>query len=292
MSNPRRVLLTGAGGQLAAELAQAFSAPGYATLALDRKGLDIADAGAVERIVTAYQPHLILNPAAYNRVDDAETSPALAYEVNALGPRLLARAARALDAVMVHYSTDYVFDGAARQPYAEDDTPFPLGAYGVSKLAGEYFVRAEAPRSYVVRVSAVFGIAGRHSRHGNFVERMLSLAASGRHLRVVGDQVLAPTYAPDIARATRALVESECPPGIYHCAGAGSCSFFEYARAIFAEAGVAASLEETTAAAYGAAARRPAYSVLSTATLANRGITPPRHWRDALRDYLRARQST
>jgi dTDP-4-dehydrorhamnose reductase len=188
---------------------------------------------------------------------------------------------------VVHYSTDYVFDGTAREPYEEDDLPLPINAYGVSKLAGEYFVRAECAQSFVVRVSTVFGPAGRHSRHGNFVERMLGLARAGRHLRVVADQTACPTYAPDIAQATRALVESGSAPGVYHCAGAGSCSYFEFAQAIFAEAGVAATMEASTAAEYAAPARRPAYSVLSSARLAAQGITAPRHWREALQDYFR-----
>src|SRR5579862_2399623 len=171
-----RVLLTGADGQLAADLLSEFDAPVYEVFSCNRHALDITDAGAVARMIEQYRPHIILNTAAYNRVDDAEGHPADAFAVNALGPRNLALAARAReDTLLVHYSTDYVFDGTASVPYHEDTLPMPLSVYGVSKLAGEYFVRAGALRHYILRVSAVFGIAGRHSAAGNFVERMLAL---------------------------------------------------------------------------------------------------------------------
>ncbi len=287
-----RVLLTGADGQLAAELLQAFEAPAYDVVSCNRATLDIADAGAVSRMVEHHQPHIILNAAAYNRVDDAETHPVDAFAVNALGPRNLARAAHAREGtILVHYSTDYVFDGRASTPYSEDALPAPLSVYGASKLAGEYFVRAEAPCHYIMRVSGVFGIAGRHTVLGNFVERMLSLGRAGRHLRVVADQVTSPTYAPDIARVTRALIEGNHRHGLYHCASAGTCSWYEFAQAIFQEEGLEVSMEPTTAAAYGASARRPANAVLSSATLTGMGVYVPRHWREALREYVQIRRS-
>src|SRR5579883_970584 len=223
MSRPGalRVLLTGAGGQLAADLAAAFSAAGHEVIGRRREDLDIADGAALQALIDDVAPHVILNPAAFNRVDDAEKDPAPAFAVNAFGPRHLARAAARRGAVLVHYSTDYVVDGAKGAPYREDDEALPLSAYATSKLAGEQFVRALAPRHYVLRVCGLFGRAGRATRHGNFVETMLRAAAAGRALRVVADQIVAPTATRDVAAATLALLEQGAPYGLYHCTAAG-----------------------------------------------------------------------
>jgi dTDP-4-dehydrorhamnose reductase len=285
-----RVLLTGAGGQLAADLAATFTAAGHEVHSRRREDLDIADEQAVRAALDDLRPSVILNAAAYNRVDDAETDAALAFAVNAYGPRVLAPAGAHAGATLVHYSTDYVVDGTRRRPYTEADAPLPLSAYATSKLCGEYFVRALAPRHYVLRVCGLFGPAGRHTRHGNFVETMLRAAAAGRALRVVADQIVAPTAAHDVAVATLALVAGAAPYGLYHCTARGETSWYDYARAIFDIAGVTADLSPTTAAAYGAPARRPAYSILDNAKLEAAGAPRPRHWREALVEYLARRQ--
>ena len=285
-----RVLLTGAGGQLAADLAATFTAAGHEVHSRRREDLDIADERAVRLALDDVRPSVILNAAAYNRVDDAETDAAPAFAVNAYGPRVLARASADAGATLVHYSTDYVVDGARRRPYTEADAPLPLSAYATSKLCGEYFVRALAPRHYVLRVCGLFGQAGRHTRHGNFVETMLRAAAAGRALRVVADQIVAPTAARDVAVATLALVAGAAPYDLYHCTASGETSWYDYARAIFDIAGVSADLSPTTAAAYGAPARRPAYSILDNAKLEAAGAPRPRHWREALAEYLASRQ--
>src|ERR671936_618627 len=249
-----RVLLTGAGGQLAADLAATFTAAGHEVHARRREDLDIADERAVRLALDDVRPSVILNAAAYNRVDDAETDAPLAFAVNAYGPRVLARASADAGATLVHYSTDYVVDGARRRPYTEADAPLPLSAYATSKLCGEYFVRALAPRHYVLRVFA--------------------------------DQIVAPTAAHDVAVATLALVAGAAPYDLYHCTASGETSWYDYARAIFDIAGVTADLSPTTAAAYGAPARRPAYSILDNAKLAATGVPRPRHWREALVEYI------
>lgn len=287
-----RVLLTGAGGQLAADLAAAFSAAGHHVVGRRREELDIADEAAVRAVVDDLQPHVILNPAAYNRVDDAEKDPIPAFAANAFGPRVLARAAAHAGAVLVHYSTDYVVDGAKGAPYREDDEALPLSTYATSKLAGEHFARALAPRHYVLRVCGLFGLAGRSTRHGNFIETMLRAAAAGRALRVVSDQIVAPTATHDVAAATLALLEGQAPYGLYHCTAAGETSWYEYARAIFELAGMQADLSPTTAAQYGAPAPRPAYSILDNGKLAAAGVPRPRHWRDGLAEYLTSRQAS
>lgn len=284
-----RVLITGAGGQLAADLRAACAAAGYTVHAPRRAELDIADEEAVQSALDALRPELILNAAAYNRVDDAEAHPALAYAINALGPRLLARGAATLGATLVHYSTDYVVGGDRATPYHEDDPPAPRSAYATAKLAGEFFVRALVPRHYVLRVCGLFGLAGRSTRQGNFVETMLRAADAGRPLRVVTDQVVAPTSTADVARVTLDLVHRQAPYGLYHCTGRGETSWYDFARAIFEQAGLRPDLQPITALDYGAPALRPAYSILDNAKLGAAGVRRPAHWRDSLSVYLDAR---
>jgi dTDP-4-dehydrorhamnose reductase len=285
-----RILLTGAGGQLATDLHAVFAEAGHAVTAHRRQSLDIADQDAVRAAVEETGPDLILNPAAYNRVDEAERESELAFAVNALGPLHLARAAEERGALMVHYSTDYVMDGPDGVPLGESDLPRPLSAYAASKLAGEHLVAAYCARYYVVRVCGLFGQGGRSSRHGNFVETMLRLADAGRQIRVVADQVVAPTSSLDVARATLQMVQLGVAPGLYHCTAEGETSWYDYARAIFELAGVKAQLSATTAAEYGAAARRPSYSVLDNAKLEATGVARPRQWRTALNEYLALRR--
>ena len=286
-----RVLLTGAGGQLAADLIRVFVAAGHTVLGYLRDDLDIRDEAAVAAVLMEARPETILNTAAYNKVDDAERDMAAAFEGNAYGPRVLARAAADIGATLVHYSTDYVVDGLRRTPYGEHDIALPLSVYAASKLAGEHFVRALAPRHYVLRVCGLYGLAGRRTRHGNFVETMLRVAASGRPLKVVADQLIAPTATNDVAAATLALLETGAPSGLYHCTAGGETSWYDFARAIFDLTGVPADLSPTTAAAYGAPARRPDYSVLDNSKLEAAGVARPRAWHDALAAYLAARRT-
>lgn len=287
-----QIVLTGAGGQLAADLAQVFESRGHRIATFSREDLDIADEGAVRSTLDAVGPDLVLNPAAYNRVDAAEREIARAFSVNAYAPRLLARYCDERGITLVHYSTDYVVDGLKRTPYTEDDVACPISAYATSKLAGEHFVRAVSRRHYVVRVCGLFGPAGRRTRHGNFVETMLRAAGRGQPLHVVCDQVVAPTSTVDVAAATLALIDSGAPYGLYHCTASGETSWHDFARAIFELAGVAADLRPVTAVDLGAAARRPAYSILANSRLEALGIPRPCYWRDALAAYLVARRET
>lgn len=291
----RRILITGAGGQLAHDLQAAFVTDSE-VLALRREQCDITSPSACEDIVTSFHPHIILNPAAYNQVDGAEETPMPAFAVNALAPHALARAATAVGARLVHYSTDYVFSGRhptdvdrrASQPYQESDRPDPLNAYAVSKLAGESMVLNEGDH-YVLRVCGLFGIGGVLSRQGNFVERMVGLARAGRSLRVVCDQVVAPTYCVDVARVTRQLVDNALPGRLYHCTADGGCSWFEYTQAILRVFGLRADVQPVTATAYGARARRPTYSLLDNARLVDAGVPRPGHWHDGLVRYQQQR---
>ena len=231
---------------------------------LDRGQVDVGDAARVEQAVAGLDASLIVNAAAYNMVDVAEREPEAAFRVNALAVRNLALAARQLDATLVHFSTDYVFDGTAGRPYTEQDAPHPLGAYAVSKYAGELYAQAYLD-PLIIRTSGVFGPAGMHTARGNFVELMLRLAQGTQPIRVVEDHVASPTYAPALAERTADLVERKLR-GVFHVGGGAAISWFDYAKLIFEIAGLNPELKATSEREYRTPARRPKYSALRTAS--------------------------
>ncbi len=279
-------LLIGANGQLGSELRQAFSH--QELVLLTHADFELTDPGQVREAVRTYRPGLILNTAAYHRVDECEDFPERAFAVNAVAVRNLAIAAKEIGAALVHFSTDYVFDGKQRRPYREEDRPGPLSVYAASKLAGEYFVRALLDRYYLIRTCGLYGLAGSRSKAGNFVETMFRLATDGREIRVVGDQIVTPTSAKELAGKVRRLVETGAY-GLYHISNNGECSWYRFALAIVELAGLRTAVHETTSVAYGAPAARPAYSVLDNANLRSLGLDDLRDWRDALADYLAER---
>lgn len=281
-------LLIGANGQLGSELRQAFR--DHDLVPLTHPDLELTDRDQITETLGKYRPALILNTAAYHRVDECEDFPARAFAVNAVAVRDLAVAAKTIGAVLVHFSTDYVFDGRQRHPYREADAPGPLSVYAASKLAGEHLVRATLERHMVIRTCGLYGLAGSRSKAGNFVETMLRLAAEGREIRVVGDQVLTPTSAKEVARKVRQLVETGTY-GLYHITNSGACSWYQFATAIFELAGIRPNLSETTSAAYGARAVRPSYSVLERANLSRLGLDDLRPWHEALKTYLEDRRA-
>jgi len=229
------------------------------------------------------------NATAFNRVDDAERDPTAAFALNAVAVHHLARAAERSRARLVHFSTDYVFGGTGAGPFTEAAAPAPPNAYGVSKLAGERLVRNAGPRHLVIRSAGLYGVAGSSGKGGNFVETMLRLGRDGRAIRVVDDQILTPTYTADLAPAVRRLLAADPPGGTYHLTNQGSCSWFEFARRIFALCGLVPDLTPTTSQAFAASARRPANSVLLDTRTPTLGLAPLRPWPDALRAYLQAK---
>jgi dTDP-4-dehydrorhamnose reductase len=284
----RRAVVFGAAGQLGIELVRELKQRQYAVAAWDRSQVDVADPAAVEKALAGYDAEVVFNAAAYNQVDVAETEPQAAFQVNALAVRSLALGCRQVDAQLVHFSTDYVFDGMARHPYVEEDMPRPLGAYAVSKLAGELYARAYLDRAVVVRTSGVFGPAGLGTARGNFVELMLRLGASANPIRVVEDHVASPTYAPALASRTIDLVERKLD-GIFHIGGGYPISWFEFAKLIFEAAGVQPKLVATNEREYRTPARRPRYSALSNAKMERVGLAAMPPLREALTDYFRRR---
>lgn len=283
-----KVAIFGASGQLGTELSRVFSQRGSEVLRLPRTQVDITDLARVEQALVPFDPDLVINSAAYNMVDVAEKEPQAAYAVNALAVRNIALVCRQLDARMVHYSTDYVFDGTADRPYTEDDKPHPLGAYGVSKLAGEFYAQAYLDNALVIRTSGVFGPGGLATARGNFIETMLRLAGGGQTIRVVQDHIASPAYAPALAERTAQLIERGAS-GLFHIGGGVAITWFDFARLIFEGAGLKPELRPTTEREYRTPARRPRYSVLSNAKMEAAGAAPMPPIEEAIRDYLAAR---
>jgi len=288
----KKAVVLGSSGQLGVELVRELGRRGYEAHGFERKAIDISDREAVEKRLAGLDPAIVLNAAAYNQVDVAEKEPQAAFLANALGVRNVALVCRQVDAQLVHFSTDYVFDGAASRPYTEEDPTHPLGAYAVSKLAGELYAQAYLENALIVRTSGVFGPGGLKTARGNFVELMLRLASATppQPIRVVEDHVASPTYAPVLAARTLDMVERGCT-GIFHAGGGTAISWFEYAKLIFAAAGVKPELQPTNEREYRTAARRPKYSALSNRKMEAAGVAAFPPLADAIRDYLEIRRS-
>lgn len=285
----RKTVVFGCRGQLGVELVRIFSERGDTVTGFDRAAVDITDGEAVERVLAKEDPALVLNAAAYNQVDVAEKEPLPAMLANGLAVRNVAMACRQLDAQLVHFSTDYVFDGTAGRPYTESDEPHPLGAYAVSKLAGELYACAYLDQPLIIRTSGVFGPGGLKTARGNFIELMLRLAAGKQPIRVVDDHVASPTYAPLLAARTADLVERK-QHGLFHIGGGRPISWFDYAAMIFQAAGFSPDLRRTNEREFRTAARRPKYSALLNAKVHSRGIDPMPPLEEAVRMYLEARE--
>ncbi len=268
-----QVAIFGAAGQLGVELVRVFTARGHNVHAFRRTDADITDPAQLEAKLASLDIDLVVNSAAYNKVDIAESEPHVAYAVNGLAVRNLAVACRQLDARLVHFSTDYVFDGTAGRPYREEDPVRPISAYGVSKLAGEFYAQAYSDKALVLRTSGVFGPEGVRTAGGNFIESMLRLAAKGTPLRIVNDHIASPTYAPELARVTADLVE-RAETGVLHAGGGQPISWFDYAAKIFSKAGLTPELKPTNEREYRTAARRPKYSALENARLNRTAVLP------------------
>jgi dTDP-4-dehydrorhamnose reductase len=274
----------GAAGQLGRDLCSRL--PGE-VIPLGRDRADLTNPEQLRATIKDLRPDMVVNCAAYNFVDRAESEAEAAFAVNACGVRTLATICRDLNCVLAHFSTDFVFglDAGRRTPYRETDAAGPVGVYGVSKLAGEYFVRALCPRYFILRTCGLYGVWGSGGKGGNFVETMLSVAARGKPLRVVNDQFCTPSYTVDVAIAAATLFSTE-RYGVYHLTNSGSCSWHELAAAVFEKAGLQADLTGTPSADYPTPAQRPRYSVLSTTAYESLGLPPLRPWREALAAYL------
>ena len=284
-----KVLVTGASGQLGTDLCEVLR--DFELIPLTHKDIEINDMDSVKQAFNKYKPDIIVNTAAYVRVDDCEDEKEKAFKVNALGARNVAVVAQELGARLVHLSTDYVFGGedeSRTTPYTEFDTPVPLSIYGKSKLAGENLVRHSCLRHFIVRASGLFGVAGSSGKGGNFIETMLRLARERDELKVVNDQVFSPTYTRDLAQKIAQLMATEYY-GIFHITSKGACSWYEFTTETLKLAGITTPVVPITSDQYAQKARRPRYSVLDNYHLRLLGMDDMRPWREALKDYLVAR---
>ena len=278
-----RVAVTGAHGQLGAAIVAEFTGA-YEVTAFGRADLDIADATAVTAAMARVAPDVIINCAAMNDVDGAEERPIEALDANAFGVRALARAAGETGAVLVHYSTDFVFDGTATEPYRETDPPNPRSTYAQTKLLGEWFAR-EVPSAYVVRVESLFGSVPSTRPPKGSVAGIVRGILTGVEVPVFEDRTVSPTYVIDAARATREIVERRIEPGLYHCVNAGHCTWLAFAKELARQLGLEARLRPVRLADMPLRAERPRFCALSCDKLAAAGVPMPSR-EDAVSRYL------
>lgn len=284
----KRIMITGATGQLGKALYRCLGNNNQYELILTGFShadghisvLDITDQAAVDKFIDERKPDIIINCAAMTAVDLCESEQDRAFRLNALSTKYIAMAAERNGSKLIHISTDYVFDGNAKRPYTEEDTPNPISIYGKSKLAGEEYVRKLCTKYFIVRVAWLYG------EGKNFVKTMLNLAATGKKIRVVNDQFGTPTYALEVAKAIVYLMETDAY-GIYHATCEGITSWYEFALAIFREAGIKVEVEPIPSSEYPTPARRPAYSVLDNKALRERHAYIMPDWKEALHEYMK-----
>lgn len=277
-----KVLVTGGKGQLGVDVTTIFQQQGHVVFAYGRNDLNITDSLQVHEVIQSHRPDVVIHSAAFTQVDQAETDVERAYLVNALGTRNVSVSAEKIGAKIVYVSTDYVFDGKGKTPYNEFATTNPQSIYGKSKLAGEVFIRDLSRQFFIVRTSWVYGNHGQ-----NFVKTMLNLAKERDELSVVHDQVGSPTYTVDLAYFLEELVCTE-NYGIYHATNTGHCSWYEFAKAIFEEAGLSQiRVNPVTTEQFKRPAPRPAYSVMDHMAIRLNGMRDLPVWREALRVFLK-----
>jgi dTDP-4-dehydrorhamnose reductase len=282
-----KIAIIGADGQLGTDLCKTLS--NSEVIPLTQTDIEITSLDSVRKALSHRKPEAIVNTAAFVRVDDCETEPDKAFQVNALGARNVAVVAQELGAKLVHTSTDYVFGGEPepkRSPYNEFDVPIPLNIYGKSKLAGENLVQHLCNSHFIVRTSSLFGIAGAMGKGGNFIETIIRLAKERDELKVVNDQVFSPTYTPDLAGKIAQLIATEYY-GIFHITNSGACSWYEFAREILKLARLKTPITPITSAEYPQKARRPNNSALDNYQLRLLGMSDMRSWQEALKDYMK-----
>src|SRR5690348_5505117 len=284
-----KVAVIGSDGQLGRDIVSAFQQVGDLVYPLRHEDIEVSDMDSILHVIKRIQPEMIVNTAAMHNVENCEREPARAFAVNALGASHLAGAARSLDAALMHVSTDYVFDGRKQAPYIESDTPAPLNAYGVSKLAGEHLIRAQTEKYFIVRTSALYGASPCRAKGGlNFVELMLKLANERGELKVVDSEKVSPTSTAELARQMVELSRSQSY-GLYHATSEGSCSWYEFAQEIVHLTNTRVRLQIAGPNEFPAKVPRPAYSVLENSALKALGLNTFRPWRDGLETYLAGR---
>ena len=284
-----KILVIGANGQLGTDVVQRFVEAGHDVTGINHDDeFDVQSEAKVNRVVDGNRPDAVVNTSAMHHVERCEKDPGAAFAVNGLGARNVARACNRVGSTLLHISTDYVFDGGKNEPYSEGDLPLPLNVYGITKLAGEHFVRSIADQYYVVRTSGLYGANPCRAKGGlNFVQLMLKLAKERDEVRVVTDEVLTPTCTADLAEQLLMLLESGAPWGTYHATAQGACSWFEFAAEIFRLAGCDVKLEPARPGEFPMKVPRPSYSVLRNKALQELDLDNLPTWQDCLAKFLK-----
>lgn len=275
-----RVLVTGADGQLGYDVVKRLNENGIEFLGTSIKELDITNEAQTNKLITNYNPDVVVHCAAYTAVDKAEDERELCYDANVLGTRYVAAACKQIDAKMVYISTDYVFDGEGEQPFEVTDKPNPINYYGKTKYEGELEVQNILDKFFIIRISWVFGQNG-----NNFVKTMLRLAKERGEISVVADQIGSPTYTYDLTRLIVDMIQTE-KYGIYHATNEGYCSWYEFAYEIFKQAGLEVQVKPIKTEDYITKAKRPKDSRLSKRKLVQQGFSALKEWKGALREFI------
>jgi len=276
-----KVAIIGANGQLGSALTDVF---GEEAIPLTHRDLDVTDPESVQ-ILNELKTDVVINTAAYVKVDDAEVEVEKAFQVNAIGALNVAKACNELNAINVYISTDYVFEGTKGAPYEEEEVPNPINVYGLSKHTGEVFTSNYSKRYYIIRVASLYGKAGASGKGGNFVEFMIQKARNGEEIKVVDDQFMNPTCTKDVSRMLKRFLAIKPAFGVYHMVNEGCCSWYEFTREIFRILGGGVQITPIKSDELKRVARRPSFSALKNRKLENSGLRM-RTWKDALRDYL------
>jgi dTDP-4-dehydrorhamnose reductase len=279
-----KIALIGSNGQLGSDLCEQLQS--HELIPLTHDQIEITDEKKTFSFFQSLKPDIIINTASFHNVPKCEEQPEMAFRVNVLGPRNLSRVCQVLPAWLIHFSTDYVFDGLKKAPYLESDTPHPLNFYAVTKLAGEETVQIYCDRHKIIRVSGLYGKVPCRAKGGNFVSTMLKLGKEKKEIDVVHDEFITPTYTRDIARQLEFLLTIP-ETGLFHLSNSGYCSWYEFASAIFAFTGMKVKVNPIPASAYPSTLKRPAWSVLENKRLNDLGIYRMRPWKEALRDHLK-----
>ncbi len=284
-----RYVVLGAIGQLGRDLCPLL---GPDVIPLTRAELDPSNPTLAKAVLAQHRPDVVINCAAYNFVDLAESDPEAAFDINALAVHHLARACNELGCRFIHCSTDYVFGAEVgrTQPYQEADAPGPISVYGASKLAGEYLALNACASSLVIRTCGLYGLHGTGGKKGNFIDTMLRLGREGKPIRVVDDQQCTPSYTLDVATTMVSLIAKQAQ-GLFHVTNAGSCTWYQLAKHVFESAHLTVDLTAIPSSGYPTPARRPAYSVLALDALTKAGVAIPRRWEEAVEAYVVSRGS-
>jgi len=281
-----KIAVIGANGQLGKDICEKIIKTKNELVELNHDEIEILNIDCVSNVLKDVKPDVVINTAAMHNVEKCENDPEKSFKVNGIGAKNLSHICNDLNSILLHISTDYVFDGNKRKPYVETDKPLPLNVYGNTKLSGEYFIESIAKKYFILRVSGIYGKNPCRAKGTNFVELMLKLARERDEVRVVDDEILTPTFTGDIADQIVKIISSDVRYGLYHVTAEGSCSWFEFAREIFSISKINIVLNRAAPGEFAIKVNRPKYSVLENKFLKDQGINIMPLWEKGLKRYL------